>query len=212
MKKEFGLNLKEVKSLSGLFSKLVSLKANQVNSIHRVDVYRFILNEAVKKYVKLPDTTSHTPYTVCEAVLTSAIDKTIAEKLAATPLRDGECVAYRVKVSSATGRSTYHVADVMPIFPGGENMVKSLAKKATKTDGFFAIGKKGSSGISVTIYQVTERNVNILDVNGLPQLKDGKTLTDVQKIAVKVSSMIRRYSSSETAFKAGIVAGLKKVV
>lgn len=212
MKREFGLNLAEIKSLSGLFSKLVSLKANDVNSIHRVDVYRFVLNEAIKKYTKLPGDTRHTPHTVCAAILASAIDKTIAEKIASSPLKNGECIAFRVKASSATGRTTYHVADVMSIFPGGGNMVKSLAKKATKPNGYFAIGKKDQSGLSVTIYQVTERIVDIKDVNGLPQFKDGKQMVATQKVATKVSSMIRRYSATETAFKAGIVAGLKKVI
>lgn len=212
MKSEFKLSIKELKSLSSLFSKLVELRANAVNMYTRVDIFHYTYNEAVKKYNKLPDVTKQTPYSISKSILESEIDKSTAEHIASVPLKEGDAVAYRVRISQATGKATYSVAGAMPIFPGGENIVKSLAKKAISRDGYFAIGvQKGGSKV-ITVYHNTVRDIEKKDSNGIPVFKDGKPVIEKQIVAVKVSSMIRRYSSTETAFKQGIITGLNKVV
>lgn len=200
----FVFGASEFNALKPLFGKLYSLINNEVNPIARVDLFKSIRASIAEAWENMNGSkvvdAKLTPYIYVRKELAYRIDKMIGERLASTPMQVGDAVAIKVRESNSTGVRTVQMGDFLPIIPGSAKIVKSLAKAKVSDGKLFAIRERKSDGDYITVYRVS---VEVSTVDG----KEKKT-----KIATKESGFIQRYSSTETAFKKGVVAGLRRVV
>lgn len=189
--------------LRELFNALYAYRANKVNGLQRVDLFKEIRIERENSWRELSEVKAKecklTPYAFVRAEIARQIDN-IKGRLAASPLEIGEAVAVKVAESTSTGVSTVLFKDYMPIIPGSPKMIKSLAKKKTADGKLFAVKERTTEGYEVTVFRVS---VSVDIVNG----KEIKT-----KTAKKESGFIQRFSRTEAAFKKGLVEGIRAIV
>lgn len=200
----FKLSMSEFDALKPLFIKLYSLKNNEVSPIARVDLFKSLRASVVESWKNMNECkvvdAKLTPYIYVRKELAYRIDMLIGERLAATPLQNGNAVAIKVRESNSTGISTIQLGDYYPIIPGSSKMIKSLAKTKVGDGKLFAIKERKTDGDYITVYRV---KVELSTV-------DGKTVKT--KVATKESNFIQRFSQTETAFKKGVVNGLHRAV
>lgn len=200
----FAFSTSEFGNLKPLFDKLYSLKNNDVNPIARVDLFKSLRVSIVEAWQNMNESkvvdAKLTPYIYARKELAYRIDMLIGEKLAATPLQNGNAVAIKVRESNSTGISTIQLGDYYPIIPGSAKIVKSLAKTKVGDGKLFAIKERKVDGDYITVYRV---KVEISTVDG----KNIKT-----KVATKESNFVQRFSKTEAAFKKGVVNGLHRAV
>ena len=204
----------EVKNLIPLFNKLYSLKSNGVNNLTRYELYDQLFAACSATYIKLSRKgTKLTAYQFAVSFLRAEIDIVIGTVVASQSLEKGKSVAHRVRTSNTTGRETFVVSDLLPVLAGDEKIVKSLAKKVTADGKLFAIRTINEDGShTLTVYRVSVRQVAKVDDKGNEVKKDGVTVMVSQKIATKESKSIQRFSQTESAFKKGVVKGLKQAI
>lgn len=205
MKEQFNLTKDQIVLLSDSFQNLVSLasKANGYG-VARIDLFRMVLNRAIKGYGALKEDTTRTPLIVVADVIGKLCNEFVGQITGSYELKDGESIAREVRLSTSTGAVAYYVGKPLPFIPGKEGMVKSLAKRATKPGKAFALETRKGNKVSITTYVVDERVEKGFAENGEPFEKK-------VKVATKATGWVRLYHPSEQAFKKGLVKGLMKI-
>lgn len=189
--------LKQAKSARSFFARSL---ANRINAVYMKTVTA--CNERGKDIPNLVN--------VADEYIRAEIDIRRGERVAALSLKDlkvGEGIAFKVRVSNTTGKCTYNISTALPIFPCTGKLLTNLAKKRVSDSAYFATCVlTGDKALYTTVYQAQRVYTQAVDESGeLLYKKNGEPKMVCSMIrAVKVDNMIKRFSTTESAFKKGI--------
>lgn len=191
---------KELKQANSARSFFARSLANRINAVYMKTVTA--CNDRGKDIPNLVN--------VADKYIRAEIDIRRGERVAALSLKDlkvGEGIAFKVRVSNTTGKCTYNIGTALPIFPCTGKLLTNLAKKRVSNESYFATCVLAKDGVlDTTIYQAQKVYNQATDSEGnLLLKKDGTPKMVCTMIrAMKVDNMIKRFSSTETAFKKGV--------
>lgn len=147
---------------------------------------------------------------VADKYIRAELDTRRGERITALSLKDlkvGEGIAFKVRVSNTTGKCTYNISTALPIFPCTGKLLTNLAKKRVSDSAYFATCVLTEDKVLyTTVYQAQRVYTQAVDESGeLLYKKNGEPKMVCSMIrAVKVDNMIKRFSTTESAFKKGI--------